>query len=708
MKIIPILIIFFLIKSNLSINYDLINNKEENILSLKSDEIYTFYIEANDSQIANISLVMNYMNTIPFNYLNIHEYSSRSSRSALKTTSKHLIASSKNNQLLSTFTYAVNNSATKYIALSLEPTYNISSLTVKVGVEENTYDLSEGVSKTLTNLKNKTPYYFYISSTQYKTNCISIDMSYEYFPFTNFSIFEYSERSSLIHLKNTTILSDSYIKDKKFLYDYTVKFKDTKYIALKIVPDNNINIFIIKIDIKGDIYDLSNGIPKNITNLFSGIQYFFSIPSSQFQTNCINLTTNYMESIHFSNFYIYEINNSISSTYIKKKTLFPSFSFNNNQLILSFIYFVSNNSTKFIHFKIIPNYNINYLIIQTNVEGGGYELTNSFPKTITNLKFGIPYYFYIPSTQFQIENIILTMNYINTKPFSYINIYEYEEISSLKSTKILSQIFTTSNIDNKLMLWSNYSISSYSTKYFCLEIIPKYNISYLVAQIDVDSVTYDLSNDVPKNLTNLKAGIPYYFYIQSTQFQIDFINLIMNFMDRIPLTNLYIYEILNKSSLNYIKNISQTITTSNINNQLITFSNYSVNNYLTKYIAVKIIPNYNIDYLIIKIDVEGGSYDLSNGVLEKITNLKSGFIYYFFIPSFELQTIFINITMNLMDTLPFTFLDIFEYQSREPSNYLKNISQAFTTLTKNNQFLSSFKYLVSNYKIFCFKNNTNL
>ena len=231
------------------------------------------------------------------------------------------------------------------------------------------------------------------------------------------------------------------------------------------------------------------------------------------------------------------------------------------------------------------------------------------------------------------------MNYINTNPFSHIKIYEYEEISSLKSTKILSQIFTTSNIDNKLMLWSNYSISSYSTKYFCLEIKPNYNINYLVAQIDVDSVTYDLSNDVPKNLTNLKAGIPYYFYIQSTQFQIDFINLIMNFMDRIPLTNLYIYEILNKSSLIYIKNISQTITTSNINNQLITFSNYSVNNYLTKYIAVKIIPNYNIDYLIIKTDVEGGTYDLSNDILEKIINLKSGFIYYFFIPSLELQTI---------------------------------------------------------------------
>ena len=79
------------------------------------------------------------------------------------------------------------------------------------------------------------------------------------------------------------------------------------------------------------------------------------------------------------------------------------------------------------------------------------------------------------------------MNYINTNPFSHINIYEYEEISSLKSTKILSQIFTTSNIDNKLMLWSNYSISSYSTKYFCLEIKPNYNISYLVVQIDVDS-----------------------------------------------------------------------------------------------------------------------------------------------------------------------------------------------------------------------------
>ena len=148
------------------------------------------------------------------------------------------------------------------------------------------------------------------------------------------------------------------------------------------------------------------------------------------------------------------------------------------------------------------------------------------------------------------------------------NFNNNEDTDDIMKLKESIDSINKNNIDNKLMLWSNYSISSYSTKYFCLEIIPKYNISYLVAQIDVDSVTYDLSNDVPKNLTNLKAGIPYYFYIQSTQFQIDFINLIMNFMDRIPLTNLYIYEILNKSSLIYIKNISQTITTSNINNQL--------------------------------------------------------------------------------------------------------------------------------------------
>ena len=61
MKIISILIIFVLIKLNLSINYDLSNNIEKSISSLKSDLTYNFYIEAKCSQVASINLVMNYM-----------------------------------------------------------------------------------------------------------------------------------------------------------------------------------------------------------------------------------------------------------------------------------------------------------------------------------------------------------------------------------------------------------------------------------------------------------------------------------------------------------------------------------------------------------------------------------------------------------------------------------------------------------------------
>ena len=694
MKIISILIIFVLIKLNLSINYDLTNNIEKSISSLKSDLTYNFYIEAKCSQVASINLVMNYMKNKPFNYVNIYEYSSRSTRIALKTTSKQITISSQDNQLLSHFGYLVNNSATEYISLSLEPTYNISSLTVKIGVQESIYDLSEGVSKNLTDLQSNIPYYFYLPSTLYKTNCIRMEMN-KYQPFTYYNILEFSERSSLIQLKNTEV-SVSLLSNYKISYNYLVSKEDTKYIALKIIPNKNIGTFSIIIDIKGGIYDLSTGIPKNITYLTSGIQYFFSIPSTQFQTNCINLTMNYMELKPIKSFIIYEMKNRIS--YITKTTIqYPSFSSINNQLISSFAYFVNNSTTEFIYFKIIPNNDINYFVIQTNVEGGGYELTKGFPKNITNLKFGIPYYFYIPSIRFQTDNITLAMNYIDTKPFSRINIYEYEEISYLKYTKNISQIFTTSNNDNQLILLSNYLINSSSTKYLGLEIIPNYNISYLVAQIDVEGNIYYLSNGNPKNITNLKAGIPYYFNIESTKFQTDCINLITNFMDRIPLTNLYIYELLSQSSSNYINNISQTITTSNINNQLIGFSNYLVNNYNTKYIVVKIIPNYNIDNLIIQIDVEGGTYDLSNGVPKKFTNLKSGIIYYFFIPSSELQTNCINITMNLTDNLPFTFLHIFECRSREPLNHLKNISQTFTALTKNNQFLSSFKYLISNY-----------
>ena len=55
-------------------NYIITNGTEMHITSLKSEEIYDFYINASYYEIAYISLEMNDMSTIPFSSIGIYEY----------------------------------------------------------------------------------------------------------------------------------------------------------------------------------------------------------------------------------------------------------------------------------------------------------------------------------------------------------------------------------------------------------------------------------------------------------------------------------------------------------------------------------------------------------------------------------------------------------------------------------------------------------
>ena len=316
MRIIIILTLFLQI---LTINYDLVSDEEKTIQSLNSSETYSLYINAVQYQRFNISFTMNYMNTTPFTFLYIKEYSNRASSNFLKSTYISIPILDYNNKLKSSFTYLVNKSDTQYIALQFTPNYNINYIVVNINVEKCAYDLSSGVAKNITNLKSGIPYYFFISSFQFQTNSINLNMNFmNNTPFTYYYIYEYSRRSSSNILKSTYIsIPNLYSNNELTLsFKYLVNNYDTQYIALQFTPNYNINYIILNISTEGGAYDLSNGIDKNITNLKSGIRYYFFIPSTQFQIDSIKLIISPINSNILS--YIYEYPSRSSSIFLNQ------------------------------------------------------------------------------------------------------------------------------------------------------------------------------------------------------------------------------------------------------------------------------------------------------------------------------------------------------------------------------------------------------
>ena len=183
------------------------------------------------------------------------------------------------------------------------------------------------------------------------------------------------------------------------------------------------------------------------------------------------------------------------------------------------------------------------------MEGGAYDLSNGIQKNISNLKAGIPYYFFIPSTQSQSDSINLVMNDMNTEPFTYINIYEYIDRYSLKYTRNISQTITTSFINDQLRAISKYSVSNYDTKYVVLEIIPKININYIITTINVETIKYTYEGK-KINMSNLKSYNKYYVYLHLNGEQKIDVFLNIGSISYIPFTSLYIYEL-----NSYINNI---------------------------------------------------------------------------------------------------------------------------------------------------------
>lgn len=196
--------------------------------------------------------------------------------------------------------------------------------------------------------------------------------------------------------------------------------------------------------------------------------------------------------------------------------------------------------------------------------------------------------------------------------------------------------------------------------------------SFLVLTLIFNSIfsieRYYLTNGTEFKVESLKSSNIYYFYINATYYQIENIELGMNDMDPVPFSSLIVYEYSNTEE--HLKNLTIPVKLIKNNSELNASFYYSAQEIKTTFLVFRIEPTENMDYFKIKIDIGNTDYDISDGVVRNITNLKGGVYYHFFTPINTTKSCSINITLNCAEPEYCSKVLIFtsEYSDRKTPN----------------------------------------
>ena len=566
--------------------YNFINGIPQNITNLIAPFPYFFYINAKQNQQSIITLEMNINDQFhldAYEYENLDFIYNNNIRSSLNL--KYITNSKKVD-----YTYSIISSNVKYISFSIRPNTNINNLFIKIEVGGETFNLNNGIPINGLNLTARFPYTFYINIKQYQKANFILSIDNDNKTYLNGIIINESNTYNYIpKIKiegNKKLISASHV--------LLSNFKNN--ISFYINPISNIYKSSVIINVGGESFDLENGASKIIKNLKAGYPYIFFLSTNQYQSLNINLKVNNINKNPFDIITIQELNSKTipSSNFINKQ---PNISVINNNTIISLSNLVTN--SKYLVLNATPIIDINYLEINTELEGGNFECSNGFIKNFYNIKSGYSYYFFINIKQYENSSFILTMENTNSNPFDLVlcecDIYN-------RISKNYTESFKTKIENNKLVL--HYSYFSKISKRVAFHIISKCNINNLNVKINNGGGYYSLSNSY-NYYRNIISGKSYYFSLNTPlnnyySNQIVNILFVMNYVNDNQISQIQIYEY---SSLNTLSSLNQytidyipSIKRENNNiKELISIYSYKVKSYLTQYVVFQITPNYDID-----------------------------------------------------------------------------------------------------------------
>ena len=431
---------------------------------------------------------MSKINLTTFN-LYIYEYnffSELSSRNYRKVENKSIEISALKNEYKSSFRYIINDYYTTHIVLKITPSYDLNYCSITINVDGGIYDLIDSVDQNINYLKAGFSYYFFIQSTLFQKDLITATMNYMDLrindPLKTFYIYELKNRTNII--KSTLRYYDISNENNqlKSLFNYSVEYYETKYVALNITPIKDINNFTININVQGGAFDLTKGSTKKINNLKYNNEYYFFIPSSLLQSASFSLTMNYTNPQPFDYLNIYEYESRTNKKDYNKISYQPIKTYKEkSELSYSFGYFVINRGTQYIALQVKPNKYMEYLSINANLEIYSYELINKQRNSIYGLKYGKNFYIYI-----DMENkrkIKITFDEFKTNLLSHLYIYELNSYYNISSYIKKESIYTKGEEYEKNVSFT-YTTSEDYIKQVALEITSMGHYDSLVLEFE--------------------------------------------------------------------------------------------------------------------------------------------------------------------------------------------------------------------------------
>ena len=284
---------------------------------------------------------------------------------------------------------------------------------------------------------------------------------------------------------------------------------------------------------------------------------------------------------------------------------------------------------------------------------------------------------------------------MDEKPFTTVNFYELEDQNSTYRDKTNAPISFTKR-DNISLISASCIVKNEFANYILLNIKPLYDIKYISIQMNSSGNSYDMSKGLSKNITNLISGAPYTFYMNVDRLDIVTISFTMNNFGKIPFTDIYIFEQASKHN-SYLNSSSQPISFLNEGNQIIADFSYQINHFASNIAGFKITSNFDIDYMVSKIDIEKCLYEINYN--SKMYNLKVGIKYYLFADIYgKKDEVTFTLTMDDMN-IPFNSINIYEVDSYFYDSYLSKISKDVSNKKNKDKLVLSFSYKALNTRV---------
>ena len=682
------------------------NHRTKNITDIKANYPYYLFTKTTQYQRTLITLSMKYYENLPFDEFKIYAYRENQLRFIEEGKIEANLNSNNKSELIISFSYQMNLSFITDIGFMLIPNYDLDYLFAKIDILGGTYYLNHGDKKKIYNIFPGHEILFWIKSSQYDT--IIINLKYNYLegnPLNDIDIYEYKYDFINIpyykKIKQTIIPFNINNNELFSSFYYRTENLGTNYVLLKINSKVFLEYFEIQVNIPHKIYDLISYDSLKINNINPGNQFYFFINANIYNKLFIKLTFSDKNKNPLKYLIINEYENKNDFAFIKSTNQTFDLIKKGNESKLDLTYIPLKLSCNYIGLILEANSNFDYLKIQVDVGGGYYEFNRD--KNLSKIIAGTIYYFPVRISPIQKLEMKIILDYINIdiNPFTFVNIYEKEKKYAKHYNKYCNLTLSKEIIEEKLVEYFTYPVDYFSTEYILIELVPNINLEKVRITYEIININNILINGEPNKINKALKNIPYYYFIYSNQYQQVNINLAIDYLKQKPFEFLEIYEypaIYHYNECNKYTNKSIKFI-ANDNNQFLTNSfTYMIDSLYTKIILIKIRPIQEIEYLEIKINIVGGSYDIDKGFIKNLTNLFSKFSYFIFVLSSKEEKLNIKLKINTNKIhKPFNSLNILEYSDKNyPSIYSENFNTEYKTEINDNELTITLSYKAKN------------